>query len=72
MSTVESTSDSYPLGLRPERIAEYHAMRDRVIEIMDAMSRYADAGKPTPPEWVNELSRRLDSFMAMQSRRNAQ
>lgn len=40
-----------PLGCRPRWIAE----EMRLIEVASAVSRYMDAGKPVPPEWVDEL-----------------
>jgi predicted alternative tryptophan synthase beta-subunit len=51
-----------PIGLRPEYVHEYHAERDRLIEIAEAMKRYAEAGKPVPIKWANELERRILNY----------
>lgn len=40
-----------PLGCRPRWIAE----EIRLIEVASAVSRYLDAGKPVPTEWVEEM-----------------
>lgn len=45
-----------PLGVMPHRI-----WRDqRTTELMAAISRYIDAGKPVPREWVGELCALLE------------
>lgn len=40
-----------PLGLVPRKIRT----EQRITEIVDAMSRYASAGKPVPAHWIQEL-----------------
>lgn len=40
-----------PLGCRPRWIAE----ESRLSEVASAVSRYLDAGKPVPTEWVEEM-----------------
>jgi len=40
-----------PLGLRPR----YIAAGERAIEILDAIRRYVEAGKPVPGAWLDEL-----------------
>jgi hypothetical protein len=45
-----------PLGLRPRHIL----LRDRQLEILDAMKRYVDEGKRIPDEWFSELSKNND------------
>jgi len=52
-----------PVGLRPAWIVEYHNCRDRLIEIAEAMTRYAEAGKPVPLEWCSELERRIENYV---------
>jgi hypothetical protein len=39
------------IGLRPRRLAEL----DRIKEIYAAISRYLDAEKKIPQEWLDEL-----------------
>ncbi len=40
-----------PLGLMPKNIHD----TKRVLDILDAMERYASAGMPAPVAWVLEL-----------------
>lgn len=40
-----------PLGIVPERIF----LEQRVIDITEAMARYANARKPIPDKWIEEL-----------------
>lgn len=40
-----------PLGLTPRAIHDFN----RIREIVEAIERYADAEKPIPLEWVDEL-----------------
>lgn len=41
-----------PLGLRPRHIAE----APRIQEIMEAATRYTEAGKQVPQDWLDELT----------------
>ena len=52
-----------PLGLRPEWVAQHQHCRDRLIEIAEAMTRYAEAGKAVPVEWCRELERRIADYV---------
>jgi len=52
-----------PMGLRPEWIAAQLEARDRLIEIAEAMSRYAAARMPVPFEWCCELERRVANYI---------
>jgi len=47
--------DKPPLGLAPQYIAD----TQRAREILAAMDRYLEAGKPVPHEWVTELKKRI-------------
>lgn len=47
-----------PIGLRPEKFHEETQNYERILEILDAMARYSEAGKSSPEEWVSELSKR--------------
>ena len=60
-----------PVGLRPEWIAEYHNCRDRLIEIAEAMTRYAEAEKPVPLEWCREMERRIENYVPPRRERAA-
>ena len=60
-----------PVGLRPESIAEYLNCRNRLIEIAEAMTRYAEAEKPVPPEWCRELERRIENYVPSRREREA-
>ena len=60
-----------PVGLRPEWIVEYHNCRDRLIEIAEAMTRYAEAGKPVPLDWCRELERRIENYVPPRRERAA-
>lgn len=49
------------LGVMPRRIWD----ESRRNDLIGAIQRYLDAGKPIPPEWVeeyNELARREDGI----------
>lgn len=54
----EVVSVEPPLGLRPREIAEAAFRQERVKEIVEAMSRYTEAGKDIPAEWISELAYR--------------
>jgi hypothetical protein len=41
-----------PIGLRPKALAE----AARILEILEAMHRYVQAGKKVPYEWQDEIS----------------
>ncbi|MBQ6102074.1 MAG: hypothetical protein IJL06_00210 [Kiritimatiellae bacterium] len=44
-----------PLGLVPRSIRDF----ERVSEILEALGRYNDAGKPVPREWLAELEEKI-------------
>ena len=44
-----------PLGLVPRWLHDSH----RVGEILEALSRYNEAGKPVPQEWLDELNEKI-------------
>ena len=48
-------SEKPPLGITPRYIHDEHRAR----EIIFALLRYLDAGKPIPREWLEELSDRV-------------
>lgn len=48
-------SERPPLGLRPRDIAEREFDQARSKEILAAMTRYSEAGKHIPSEWMSEL-----------------
>lgn len=48
-----------PLGLIPEHIRTQLNGKARVCEISEALHRYAEAGKPAPQLWTQELLRLL-------------
>jgi hypothetical protein len=52
-----------PVGLRPEWISDHHNSRNRLIEISEAMMRYAEAHKPAPLDWCRELQRRIENYV---------
>lgn len=45
-----------PLGLKPKWIHD----KQRKREIIEAMERYSNAGKPIPAEWVEELKELIE------------
>ena len=46
-----------PLGLRPKKfLNDIETDNDRIIEILDAMKRYAVSNKTIPEEWIEELN----------------
>jgi hypothetical protein len=47
-------------------VCEYHHELDRLIEIVAAMTQYAEAGNPVPLEWCRELERRIERFTTSQ------
>lgn len=51
-----------PIGLMPEAIFEGNRLYERMVQIQEAIARYAEAGKPIPPEWAEELGRRIASY----------
>lgn len=46
------TDERPPLGLTPKRVHD----ETRALDIIDALRRYAEAGKAVPPEWIDELA----------------
>ncbi len=54
--TSAPTTKKPPIGLRPKSVVA----RDRVVEILDAMKRYVEAGKGVPDDWREELDGWLD------------
>lgn len=44
-----------PLGLVPRFIRD----EARVAEILEAVARYNEVGKPVPVEWLNELNEKI-------------
>ena len=54
-SALHSKRQKPTLGLRPRRFW----LRDRKIEIIEAMMRCATEQKPIPIEWVQELSQMI-------------
>lgn len=50
MSTTE-TKEKPPIGLKPRWMAE----SDRAQEIVNAITRYNDAKKEVPRDWLEEL-----------------
>lgn len=59
MNTEQKYEDTHcqkpPLGLVPRPIRD----RERCQEIIEAIARYNEAGKPVPAEWLEELSEKL-------------
>lgn len=49
---VEPGEEKPPLGLMPRAIFE----RQRCRDIIAAMNRYLEEGKPVPPDWLEELN----------------
>jgi hypothetical protein len=64
MNTIEAsiTPEKPPIGLMPEVIFEGNRLYERIVQIQEAIARYADAGKPIPPEWAEELGRRITNY----------
>jgi hypothetical protein len=54
-----SDTSKPPVGLRPEWIEACN----RLIEIAEAMSRYAESGVPVPIKWCWELERRITNYI---------
>jgi len=50
-----------PIGIMPRNIWRDKVTSERVNALLDAMERYADAGKSVPLEWLKELRELLDS-----------
>lgn len=50
---VNSCLEKSPVGLRPLALV----VDDRIQEILAACTRYAEAGKTIPEEWITELDR---------------
>jgi hypothetical protein len=53
-----SECEKQPIGLMPEWIHEERANHARIIDILDAISRYSDANIKPPTDWYSELDRR--------------
>lgn len=53
-----------PLGLVPRSIRD----RERCQEILEAIGRYNEAGKPVPSEWLEELSKKLTKSVERSSK----
>jgi hypothetical protein len=51
ISMPKKLEEKPPLGLMPRNIHE----SQRIGEILEAMQRYNEAGKPIPAAWVEEL-----------------
>lgn len=47
---MPTVAEKPPIGLRPRKIVA----QDRLVEILEAMLRYANEGKVIPDEWDNE------------------
>lgn len=48
------------LGLQPYEEWKKKVKKERILEILRAMRRYADAGKAPPVDWILELHTLLD------------
>jgi len=62
------TPNKPPLGLVPEHIYEEDRQYDRLLQLSDAISRYAINGMPIPIEWAGELKRRIDEYRDLSMR----
>lgn len=51
-----SDSNKPPLGLVPMNIYHAQMRRERMSDILDAMTRYRDSGLKIPVEWAEELA----------------
>jgi hypothetical protein len=49
------------LGLYPESVAVFVQNYERIGDILAAMTRYHEANKPFPLEWVDWLKQRVES-----------
>ena len=49
-----------PIGLRPRSLSAGDPPELRAFEIAEALGRYAQAARPAPPEWTDELAGLLD------------
>lgn len=49
-------SKAPPLGLKPAKLVA----EDRIVEIAEAIIRYAKAGKEIPTAWTNELIEQMN------------
>ncbi len=49
-----------PVGLRPRDIWRRTVSKERGQEVLEAIMRYARAGKPIPPEWLEEVIERWE------------
>lgn len=54
-----------PLGLIPEFVFEEDMQYERIVQLTDAISRYAIHEMPIPIEWGNELKKRTEQYRAM-------
>lgn len=50
-----------PAGLRPKSIAYRQQDCERAVEIAEAIKRYANALKPIPQDWLDELQDLIES-----------
>jgi len=61
--TLAETAEKPPIGVMPESVWNWHQRRNRMIELMQAMLRYSEAGKPVPVAWCEELMRRIEEHI---------
>lgn len=48
-----------PRGLMPKEIYERECNEKRIVDILEAMARYSEAGKVIPVKWIEELGNRV-------------
>lgn len=49
-----------PLGVAPKSIAQEKFKQQRISDLVHCLKRFADAGEPAKPEWVDELAELLE------------
>jgi hypothetical protein len=54
-------STAPPIGLMPKKIYAEQVRETRILDILQAMRRYAEAQKPAPIAWIDELQELLTS-----------
>lgn len=55
-TTREQQHAKPPLGLKPRKFA----VQERLVEVLQAMTRYVEAGKKIPDEWDKEYAELYD------------
>jgi len=58
----EDAADKPPLGLTPIKNWEQGKDKERIADIVDAMTRYSENEKVIPLDWISELWGRVTNL----------